>query len=234
MTKEEIKEIFNNPSAECNPNWCRDRKFENDEAVLIKQSKEFREFWYKKILYNSYVELSESDMDRVILFFDSTARDSKEFKESGGISAAKANIRRPQWHKALRDLKHKQDIKEILNQIFIEKDDNIKIDLLNKLERINQGRGNGLTSKGAVILNALLFTYTPEKYLTMLLLAHRFAFMNFFSINGNYNYQTYGEKIIKSNNNIIVGFKEKYEIDTTPFGLSFFAYCQLEGNYNYH
>ncbi|MDO9580938.1 MAG: hypothetical protein Q7J06_10310, partial [Bacteroidales bacterium] len=209
MTKEEITKLFNDFRAEFN--------FEKKENIWRKQSEEFRQFWCGKVLNGNYPELSEADMDYVIRFFDCKAKGAKEFRENGGEHAARAGIYQGMWYRALKGLKNKQDIREILNHIFDAKDDGLKIDLVNKLEKVNQKNKNGLTGKSAIILNALLFTYSPDEYLTMLSLNHRFALMAFFELGDPKQYKTYGEQVIKTNNDIVLGFKEKYGVDTTPY-----------------
>jgi 5-methylcytosine-specific restriction endonuclease McrA len=233
MDKEEIQKLFNQSPAECeySENWCRFLNSAEMEVTFRKESKEFREFWREKILNDSYPELSEADMNRVILFFDSTAKGSKEFRESGGVSAALANIHMTQWYRVLQSLKHNEEIREGLNQILIEENDDVVIDLIDKLERINPK--NGLTGAGTVILSAILCVYDPDRYLTMLLLSHRLALINFFGISYVHSYRTYGEKIVKTKNDIIFGFKNNFGIDTTPYQLSFFVYCKLRGKYHW-
>ena len=218
MTKEEIKKLFNDFRAEYN--------FEKHEQVWKKQSEEFRQFWSEKILNDNYPELLEIDMDYVIKFFDKNARGAREFRQNDGEHAARTGIRQGMWHKALKGLKNRRDIREILNQIFEAKDDSIKINLINKLEKINPK--NGLTGKSAIILNAFLFTYNSDKYLSMLSVNHRLPFIDFFGLGDSKQYKTYGEQVIKTNKDIISGFKEKYGIDTTPRALSEFIYKQLK------
>lgn len=233
MTKEEIQNLFSQRPDECeySRDWCRYRNPEEEDTTLREQSKEFRQFWHEKILDDNYSELSESDMNRVILFFDNTALGSREFRERGGVSCAKANIHKTLWYKALRDLKDKQDIRKVVNQILTEEDDGVITDLLNKLENIN--RGNGLTSAGTIPLSAILFTYNPDKYLSMLRFSDRLALIDFFGLGDSNGYRTYGEKIIGTNRDIINSFKEKFGVDTTPYRLTFFVYCQLDGKYNW-
>jgi len=209
-------------------NFCAEYDFEKHEQVWKNQSKEFRQFWHRKILDDNYPELSEADMDCVIKFFDRTFKGSKEFRENGGECVASANIRRRMWYKALQGLKNTQDIREIVHQIFMTENDNLKINLVNKLEKVNQKNKNCLTGKNAIILNALIFTYNPDKYLSVLSIDHRFVLMNFFGFGDSTQYDTYGEQVIKMNNDIILGFKEKYNIDVNPRALSWFIYNQLD------
>lgn len=226
MVKEEITKLFNDFRTKYNS--------EKSENIWKKQSEEFRRFWREKILDDNYPELSEIDMDNVIRFFDKNAKGAREFRENGGEYTAKAGIYQGMWYRALKDLKNKKDIKEIVNQIFTTENDNLKIDLVNKLEKINQKNKNGLTGRSAVILNALLFTYNPDKYLSMLsVVNHRLPFIDFFELGDSKQYKTYGEQVIKTNGDIISGFKEKYGINTTPRALSVFIYEQLEQAYSW-
>ncbi len=225
MTKEEIIKIFNDFRAEYN--------FEKHEQVWRKQSEEFRQFWREKVLNGNYPELLEEDMDYVIRFFDKNAKGAREFRENGGEHAAKAGIYQGMWYRALKDLKNKQDIRELLNQIFEAKNDNLKIDLVNKLEKVNQKNKNGLTGRSANILNALLFTHSPDKYLSVLSVNHRFVLIDFFELGDSKQYKTYGEQVIKTNDDMISGFKEKYGVDTTFMALSDFVCKDLEKIYHW-
>ena len=57
--------------------------------------------------------------------------------------------------------------------------------------------------------------------------------MAFFELGDPKQYKTYGERVIKTNNDIVLGFKEKYGIDTTPLALSCFIYGKLLANYDW-
>lgn len=226
MTKEEIQKIFDDFSAEYN--------LKEDKQVWENQSEEFRQFWHEKIMNDNYLELSEDDMDCVILFFCQKAKGAGYFKKIGGHAAALANIRQGLWYKALRSLKSKKNIRKILNKIFITEDENQRIILVNELENINRENRNGLTGKEAIILNAFLFTYNPDKYLTLLSIVHRFTLIDFFKFGNPNQYKTYGEQVIKTNNDIVSGFKEKYGVDATPLVLSCFIYSgDLLKNYDW-
>jgi len=224
MINEEIVKLFNDFSVEYD--------FKEDEQIWKNQSEEFRQFWREKIMNDKYSELSIEDMDCVILFFCSKAKGAGEFKKGGGKSAALANIRQGLWYKALRSLKSKKDIREKLNQIFTTEDENQRIILINELEKMNRENRNGLTGKEAIILNAFLFTYNPDKYLTLLSTVHKLALMDFFDLGEPRQYKTYGEQIIKINYDIISGFQKK-GINTTPLALSCFVYSTLLAKYDW-
>jgi len=218
--KEKIKEIFREFQDEYD--------FEKLKQIWKNQSEEFRKFWEDKILNKNYPELSESDMDHVIKFFDQKARGAKEFRENGGLHAARANIFQGQWYRALKSIKNNQDIKGILDDILKTNDGDIKVGLVNKLKEVNEKYKNGLTGKKAVILNAILFTYSSDEYVSMLSLEHRFTLIEFFDFGKREQYESYGEQIVNTNRDIISSFKDKFDINIPAHLLSYFIYDWLD------
>jgi len=218
--KEKIKEIFREFQDEYD--------FEKLKQIWKNQSEEFRKFWEDKILNENYPELSESDMNYVIKFFDEKARGAKEFRENGGLHAARANIFQGQWYRALKSIKNNQDIKGILDDILKTNDDDIKVKLVNKLKEVNEKYKNGLTGKKAIILNAILFTYSSDEYVSMLSLEHRFTLIEFFDFGKREKYESYGEQIVNTNRDIISSFKDKFDINIPAHLLSYFIYNRLE------
>lgn len=127
-----------------------------------------------------------------------------------------------------KSLKDHDDIKEQLNKIFLTQNDSDLIDLINKLEKSNEKYKNSLTGKNAVTLNALLYINNPNKYISCISLDHRSQIMKTFGLGNFEQYKSYGEKIIKSNSEIIYGFREKFGINITPRALSVFFYSPVK------
>lgn len=224
MTKEEITKIFNDFRAEYD--------FEKHAQVWRNQGEEFRRFWSEKIMDDKSI-LLEEDMDYFIRFFDMNARGAGEFRENGGESAALAGIWQGMWYRALKAIKEKSDIKKILDRILNTEESEIRVDLVNKLWEVNQGGKNGLTGEKAIILGALLFVYSPNKYLSMLSVNHRLALIDFLEIGNSTQYKSYGEQVIKTHDDIISGFKNKYDINIEPRALSYFVYEWLDKYYQW-
>jgi CRISPR/Cas system-associated exonuclease Cas4 (RecB family) len=99
--------------------------------------------------------------------------------------------------------------------------------------KVNPKNKNGLTGKSGIVLGALLFTYDPTKYLSMLSINHRIALINFFELCDKNQYKSYGEQIIKTHNDIIAAFKNKFEIDIDTRALSCFIYSNLDDYYHW-
>jgi hypothetical protein len=206
--------------------------FEKEKNIWKKQSLQFKDFWENKILNDDYSELSEFEMDKIILFFDSRAKGAKKFKEEGGTHAALAHIHQIQWYEALKSIKRNIDIRELLDKI-LKSDNNDKKKLITNLKKINDKYGNNLTGEKGIVLNAILFVYSPDKYVSILSLDHRYKLLKFFKFGNKEDYETYGEKIIRTNEDIINGFRNKYNIEVTTHLLSYFIYSFLQKEINW-
>lgn len=197
-------------------------KYEVEDFAVAwdKQSKVFKEFWNEKIL-NRKMELSVADTDAIIRLIDTKARDHQK------TDVAIAHIGQTQgmWERLFQQLKEKEDIRATLDEIFLTTDDTKLIELINRLKKQNEKNKNGLTGDAAVVLNALLFINAPDRFITLVSLKHRSHLMKVFDLGVFDQYKSYGEKIVKSNSDIINGFREKYGLErATPRALSIFLY----------
>ncbi len=216
--KEKIQKLFND--------FLRDYDVEKHRIVWEKQSKEFRDFWQNKILNKDYSIIPEADLDPIIRILDYLGRGSGEFREAGGEPVAKPYIHQGAWYRMFKSLKENENIRQTLDSLFKATDSESKIGLIDKLKEINEDKGNGLTGEKGVILNDLLFAYNPNQYICVVSLEHRSRIIDYFGLGNNEAHQlaSYGEKIVQTNEEIISGFKEKYDIDTTPRALTQFFY----------
>lgn len=197
-------------------------KYDAERFAVIwdKQSKVFKEFWNEKIL-NEKTELLVADTDAIIRLIDTKARGHQK------TDVAIAHPGQPQgiWERLFQELKEKEDIRGTLDEIFRTSDDAQLIELINKLKKQNEKNKNGLTGDSAVILNALLFINAPDRFITLVSLKHRSQLMKTFDLGIFDRYKSYGEKIVKSNSDIINAFREKYGLErATPRALSIFLY----------
>lgn len=209
-------------------NFIENYDIERHQLVWMEQSEEFRNFWHNKILNNEYPEISEADMDPIIKILDIRARGAREFREEGSEAAAGGFTYQNLWYEMFKSLKENEDIRIIMDELFRATDDNSKIELIDRLKEINKGRGNRLTGEMATMLNAILFAYNPDQYICVVSLEQRFQIIDYFGLNDREIYESYsyGEKIIKTNSDIISGFQEKYGINTTPRALTQFLYSE--------
>lgn len=212
MEKELIQNLFNQ--------FLSNYDMERFTTIWDRQSKVFKEFWNEKIL-NKNSELSVADTDAIIKLIDTKARDHQK------TDVAIAHVGQPQgvWERLFQELKEKENIRTTLNEIFLATDNAKLIDLINKLKKQNEKNKNGLTGESAVILNALLFINAPDRFITLVSLKHRSQLISAIDLGLLNQYKSYGEKIIKSNFEVINSFREKYGLEkATPRALSIFLY----------
>lgn len=216
MTKEEIVKLFNE--------FLASYDVEKHRQIWIEHEKTFRRFWKEKILAYSTTPLSEADYDPIIRLIDVKARG---FNRETDEAVAHVGLFQGAWYRLFNDLKKQENIRNILDKIFKSGEDRVLIEMLDHLERANEKNKNGLTSRNANALNALLFINNPDKFLSSVSLNHRFQLIEAFGFGNPENYKTYGEKIIKANSDIISGFKEKFGIDASSRTISNFIYSPI-------
>ena len=213
MGKDEVTKLFNE--------FLAGYDIEEHRRIWIEHQKTFREFWKTKILTYGKTSLSEADYDPIIRLIDVKARG---FNKETDEAVAHVGLYQGVWYRIFNDLKEQDSIKTILDKIFKSDEDKVLIRMINRLEKENEKNKNGLTGKKANALNALLFINNPDRFLSSVSLSHRFQLIEVFGFGSPETYKTYGEKVIKSNSDIISGFKEKFGIEASPRTISMFIY----------
>lgn len=193
--------------------------FEGQKEIWQKQSEYFHDFWLKKIMAPEY-ELTRKDTDDLMRILDSKARGH----QPGDQVVARIGIYQSQWEQFFSDLKKHEALRVSLDNIFKSRDNSQLASLIDKAREVNQDNNNGLNGDGANMLNALLFINNPTQFLSVLSLHHRSWIIETFGLGDVSSYSTIGEKIVKSNEIIINGFRDKYGLNTEPRVLSTFLY----------
>lgn len=170
--------------------------------IWQKQSQIFRDFWNKKILKETH-ELTIDEVDEIIRILDIHAKGNSRLNNA----VAKTMINQRFWRKIFSSLRYTK-LPQLLNNLFLEEDDNKKIQLINELYNVYGSYHVGLTTKGGNALNTILFAYNPQNYLSIVSLNHRNRIIDFFQFSGGPNkIASHGENIILTNRAIINGFK---------------------------
>ncbi len=190
-------------------------------TVWSMQSSKFRDFWKNKIMDNSYSPLSDSDIDEIILILDKKARGST--KETCAV----ANTMIPQgvWGILFNQIKESNPLKDHLNRLFHSENEEEKINLINEIYKINEGKKNSLTGRSGNAINCLLFADSPSTYLAIISLNDRQRIIKHYEINSSLDFEkdSPGRKIIVSNNEILDWFRNNKRVGS-PMLLTRFAY----------
>lgn len=176
--------------------------FARKKETWLHHAERFRDLWSNQILKG----LGNRDVhDELVFMLDAKARGSRKTDEA----VANTYIRYPTWYRMFEDLHNQTDLRELLDKIFHENDEQKAIALINRLAERNKNNKNGLTGDSCVILNALLFLNNPEMHVSSVSLRHRFDIINFFGWNDCLpgHDLSFGEKSVLTNRIILAQFK---------------------------
>ncbi|MGC9779572.1 MAG: hypothetical protein HZR80_10055 [Candidatus Heimdallarchaeota archaeon] len=153
--------------------------------VWSEQSKRFRDFWDNKIMDDSYLSLSDSEIDEIVLILD------KKAKGSTKDHYAVANVMIPQgvWRRLFKEINEIKKLKSLLNKIFVSDNDEEKIVAIDKLYEFNIGRKNSLTGKSGNAINSMLFAYSPTKYIAVVSLNDRKKIIEYYQLSNKINFE---------------------------------------------
>ena len=195
------------------------------DEIWKDQSKIFKDFWHNKIRKQDE-ELKDQDMLQIIKLLDTKSPGFDSYNdEAVGLIHHMTSKR---WDYLFHNLKKREDVRKILTDIFEANTEKELIRLIDLLYQKN-GSGNRLSTEEAMVLNAFLFINAPDKFICCVSLKHRSMIMKAFGVGPIEKFKPYGERIIKSNSEIIKGFKEFYGIETSPRTLTVFLYSRTPG-----
>lgn len=181
---------------------------EYDEAgidtIWAEQSQRFREFWENRIISNDRRELSDEEIDGIILILDAHGKGHTPEMES----VAKVMIRQTTWREIFRQLKTDRELSEIVTNLFNTKNRDESSSLIDRLYAMNKNRIKGLTGKSATVICAFLVAIDPESNHSAVHLDDRQKLMEWLGIFDEdvWNNQSVGQKIVDSNFQILNKF----------------------------
>jgi hypothetical protein len=198
---------------------------DDETEIWNAKSREFRDFWDNKIMKDDVTSISEAEIDTIVRILDRSGKGNTK------KDTAVARVMVPQgvWRRMFTEIKNTQKLRELLNGILSEINEEKIAQLIDSLYKFNEGKKNGLTGKSGNAINAMMFAYTPSKYVSVVSLNDRQKIIEQFGFkNGpDFEHDLSGERIVKSNNAIIEGFKG-LGINTTPRAISNFLYFYLK------
>lgn len=193
---------------------------ETKDSLWLEQSLKFREFWNNKIISDSKEDISDTESDEIIKILDRNGRGNT----SGSEAVARAMIAQGAWRRMFNELKNKQLIHRCLDKIFKSSGDE-REKLIDDLYKLNEGNKNNLTGPSGNAVNAMIFAWDPSSNLSIISLKDRKKVLEYFGFENRTDFEKdlIGEKIVKSNEDIINGFKS-LNIYGSPRTISTFLY----------
>lgn len=204
--------------------YLKEIDIEKFDSIWKKQSSFFRDFWKTKIM-DKYPPLTDAEIDEVVLIFDKNAKGSTK----DTIAIARIMISQGVWRRLFKEIQKNKTLKDSINSILTEEDENKQIDHINELYKLNEGQKNSLTGKSGNAINTMLFAYDPVKYLAVISVNDRKKIIDYFHLDCSIDFEkdSPGEKIVLSNKAILEGFKN-YCKQISPYNLSKFFYRKLK------
>ncbi|KKS81877.1 MAG: hypothetical protein UV58_C0015G0011 [Candidatus Wolfebacteria bacterium GW2011_GWC1_43_10] len=199
MEKQQLQQIFNT--------FLAGYDIEIKDGIWAKQSQQFRDFWNNKILSGEKGELNDAEIDQVIRILDKNGRGNTRESEA----VARAMIAQGAWRRMFNGIKARREFSSLLNEIFLENEEDKKADLINKLYKLNETRHiNNLTGPSGNAVCAMLAAFDPTRNLSVISLNDRERLCAFLGIDKELDFSSnnVGKKIASSNKNIIKFFAE--------------------------
>ena len=165
------------------------------DAIWRQHSATFRSFWSDQVLAKGTGTISAEECDKVIRYLDQNGKGSTK----GNEVVAKTGVRNNVWRKLFNDLHTDQKLASLVDSSLKETNLERKTALLDKLQKANEGKKNGLTGESATVINALLAAYDPVKNLTAVSLKHRKWQMKFLPLTFDWARASFGQQIVQSN-----------------------------------
>ena len=189
------------------------------------QSNIFQKFWKEKI-FDDQTELSiPDDLIPIVQILDIKGAGKKE-SEQRFEGVAYTNVYQNTWYKIFSALKKDKEKKNLVNDIFNAEIEEDLISLLDGLFELNKvNRIPALIGNNAIVINVFLFAYNPKDNISMVSLADRYNLIDFFNLGDSTTIinLSYGNKIVRSRD-LVLSFKEKYQMDIDNRGISCFFY----------
>jgi hypothetical protein len=198
---------------------------ERFRVIWQNQSRIFREFWKEKIIDDQSQLDIPDDLIPIVQILDVRAEGRKKSKERfEGV--AYTNVFKNTWYKIFSGLKKDEEKKNILDEIFRSDNDDDVASNIDKLYESNQANKiPALTGKRGIVINAFLFAFNPEENISVVSVADRCKLIDFFKLGNSVEIDalSYGNKIVKSSQ-MILSFRDKYQLNIDNRGLSRFFY----------
>jgi Holliday junction resolvase-like predicted endonuclease len=197
---------------------------EEHDAIWERHSANFREFWAQRILKQKSPDLTEAEIDQIVLILDINAKGNTRQNESV------ARVMTPQgvWRRLFRELRQDQKIREPLDAVFRAADNAQMTRAIDDLYKKNEGRKNGLTGQSGSVVNSFCVAYTPLQHLSVISLKDRRSIIETFAIPGGPHFDTDspGKKMTLSNK-VIIDWFNSLGTKASPRTMSRFFYSSL-------
>lgn len=197
---------------------------ERDE-IWTQHTHVFKTFWNTRILDDKVKELDDFEVDSIIRLIDRHARGNTARDEA----TAKIMIPQGVWRRMFNQIKSDKKLAQLLDQIMGTFDIEKRVNLINELYKYNEPQRNSLTGQSGNAVNAFMFLWAPSKHISIVSLKDRQRLIKFLNLKDapDFDKDSAGEKIVKSNNILISGFAQYFGAQYSPRTICTFFYSPI-------
>jgi MoxR-like ATPase len=129
------------------------------------------------------------------------------------------------WHKIFADLASDVELRQKLDQVFRENNEDKKAVLIDELRAFNEN-SNLLTKPAAIAIGTMLSSWDPQTYVRAVSLNDRKEIIKAFQLGKIEDSETYGHQIINSYT-FVLKFNERFGLHLSAVELSYFLYMDM-------
>ncbi len=168
-------------------------------------SDRFHQFWNGRVLSEDPRPIPDEECDGIIRILDSNAKGNTKYSEA----IARAMVSQGAWRRMLNEFHSNQALGKLMDQVLREKDITKKAFLINELYKMNDGKKNNLTGPSGNAVNDFLAAYNPMENLSIISLKDRRAVIEYLglSVSFDWNDASIGDRIVKTNSDILEGVR---------------------------
>lgn len=176
-----------------------------NDQVWEKQSRQFRDFWEKRVLSADPGAISDDECDKIIRILDRNGKGNTKDSEA----VARAMVAQGAWRRMFNEFHSNTDLGALVTEILKETDAAKKAELIDKLYKFNEKHKNNLTGPSGNTINAFLAAYDPIKNISVISLKHRQALIEFLELPISFDWKKtpIGEIIVTTNKILLDGIR---------------------------
>jgi hypothetical protein len=198
------------------------RRMDDEAETWRLQTQRFREFWRTKMLSDSST-ISDDDILSASQVLESTAKRATD-RERKIIAVATSGLAAGTWPRILRTIHSDKGLRSLIDSLLESKNPSEQADLIDRIYKLNEGKRNNITGKRVVVLNDLLYAYTPDSNIAVVSMKDRYALMDYLGIdNSGLDTKSIGTQAIETRAKLLE-FKERLGSNISTWEYSKFLY----------
>jgi hypothetical protein len=174
------------------------KRMQEENGIWQTQSQRFREFWRTTMMNDRLTTIPENDLVLPCQILEESCNRG-DGNEARVLSVATTGMTPDLFPKILQTIHTDKNLRSLIDSLLNSTSNAEQTDLIDQIYRVNEGKGNNITGKRAVILNDLLYAYAPEGNFAVLSLKDRYSLIQYFGLDvGDLDSKSIGTQVIET------------------------------------